>query len=76
MRCKYIVVGRILFYEIGYSTSEGSISILRTFDKFKAILIILTYTPDSKVHGGPSGADRTQVGPMLPGLMDFAIWDI
>ena len=35
-------------------------------------------THDSKVHGanmGPSGANRTQVGPMLA-PMNFAIWDL
>ena len=34
--------------------------------------------PDSKVHGtnmGPSGADRTQVGPHV-GPMNFAIWEV
>ena len=36
--------------------------------KHKSQALFLGSTPDSKVHGanmGPSGADRTQVGPML-----------
>ena len=67
----------MLFYEIGYSTSGESTSILRTFYKFEAKLIILNYTPDSQVHGANMRPILGRQDPGVPhvGPMDV-IWDI